>query len=296
MKDYRVDLDVYNGPLDLLLFLIRRDEIDVYDIPIARVTRQYVEYVNVLKHIDPDMVGDFLVMAATLMEIKSRMLLPTPPPEEETQEDFGDPRLQLVRQLLEYKSFKDAARSLDASMQIQALKHPRIPVDALPSEDQTDLDDVQVWDLLDAFQKVLEATGRKDTKHEVVYDDTPIALHAADILDALQRTGGRHGFQNLFAGRDKGQMIGLFLALLELIRRRRIRAVQSAEFATIELELLDDEPIDVDESDYASQWVGDGAAEAIGDPSQPPEADHTVDSQTDEEHKRDSIDAVSETE
>jgi len=289
VKDYRVELDVYNGPLDLLLFLIRRDEVDVYDIPISRVTEQYVSYVNVLKHVDPDAVGDFLVMAATLMEIKSRMLLPSPPPEEDTQDDFGDPRLELVRQLLEYKSFKDAARSLDTAMQIQALKHPRVPVDALPASNEVDIDEVQIWDLLDAFQKVLDATGRRSAKHEVVYDDTPIALHAADILDALQRSGGRHGFQALFAGRDKGQMIGLFLALLELLRQRRLRAVQSAGFSTIELELLDDAPIDVDEADYTSQVVGEDAQpsevakesadlvadrQAISDASEEPERDH----------------------
>lgn len=262
MKDYRVELDVYNGPLDLLLFLIRRDEVDVYDIPILKITEQYVSYVNVLKHVDPDAVGDFLVMAATLMEIKSRMLLPSPPPEEETQDDFGDPRLELVRQLLEYKSFKDAARSLDTALQIQALKHPRVPVDALPAKNEVDIDEVQIWDLLDAFQKVLDATGKRNTKHEVVYDDTPIALHAADILDALQRSGGRHGFQALFAGRDKGQMIGLFLALLELLRQRRLRAVQSGGFSAIELELLDDAPIEVDEADYTSQLVGGDSTDA----------------------------------
>ncbi|MCH7839207.1 MAG: segregation/condensation protein A, partial [Planctomycetes bacterium] len=100
-QDYRVSLDVYSGPLDLLLFLIQRDEIDVYDIPIARITKQYVEYVDLLRLIDPEVVSEFLVLAATLMEIKSRMLLPHPPPDE-TDEEMIDPRLELVRQLLEY--------------------------------------------------------------------------------------------------------------------------------------------------------------------------------------------------
>jgi len=262
VSSYRVELDVYNGPMDLLLFLIRREEVDIHDIPLARITEQYLAYVGVLKRIDPDLAGDFLVMAATLMEIKSRILLPHPPVDEQDEEDPADPRLELVRQLLQYKSFKDAARSLDASLQIQALKHPRVPVDALPATDTVDLDEVQIWDLLDAFQKVLEATGRRNTRHEVVYDDTPIALHAADILDAMGRAGGRQPFQVLFVGRDKGQLIGLFLALLELIRQRRIRAVQSGEFAPICLELLDETPIDVDEADYAPRGVGgarDGA-------------------------------------
>jgi segregation and condensation protein A len=239
--------------LDLLLFLIRRSEVDIYDIPIARITQQYLAYINVLKEIDPDLVGDFLVMAATLMEIKSRMLLPNPPAEEIEEEDFGDPRLELVRQLLEYKTFKDAARTLDAALEEQSHKHPRVPVNSLPKEGDVDLEEVQIWDLLDAFQKVLDATGRKQKKHEVVYDDTPIALHAADVLDALERAGGSQTFQVLFDGRTKSQMIGLFLALLELIRQRRVRAVQAGRFGPIELQLLDASPIQVDEeADYRS--------------------------------------------
>ena len=244
--DYRVDLDVYNGPLDLLLFLIRRDELDVYDIPISRITEQYLAYVRLVERLDPDAAGEFLVMAATLMEIKSRMLLPRAPAEEGEEEDFSDPRLELVRQLLEYKKYKDAARSLGTALELQALKHPRAPVSGAPGAG-ADLDEVQVWDLLEAFQRVLEATGRRSAAHEVVYDDTPLALHAADVLDALERSSGRQLFQSLFEGRNKSQMIGLFLALLELIRQRRVRAVQPAPFAAIELHLLDATPVTIDE-------------------------------------------------
>lgn len=252
MSEYKVELDVYNGPLDLLLYLIRRSEVDIYDIPIAQVTEQYVAYVSLLRDLDPDMAGDFLVMAATLMEIKSRTLLPRPPVEED-EEDFGDPRLELVRQLLEYKKYKDAAHALDAAMRLQAMKHERVPVTPALDSGEVDLEEVQVWDLFAAFQKMLEATGRRDRKHEVLYDDTPIALHAADILDALERDGGRRVFQQLFEGRTKSQMIGLFLAMLELIRQKRVRAVQPGEFAQIQLELLSSEPIFVDEDkDYRS--------------------------------------------
>ncbi|HRX85147.1 MAG TPA: segregation/condensation protein A [Phycisphaerae bacterium] len=252
MAEYKVELDVYNGPLDLLLYLIRRSEVDIYDIPIAQITEQYVAYVSLLQNLDPDMAGDFLVMAATLMEIKSRTLLPKPPVEEE-EEDFADPRLELVRQLLEYKKYKDAAHALDAAMQLQAMKFERVPVTPTLDSGELDLDEVQVWDLFAAFQKMLEATGKRNRKHEVMYDDTPIALHAADILDALERDGGRRVFQSLFEGRTKSQMIGLFLAMLELIRQKRVRAVQGASFAQIDLELLNAEPIFVDErKDYTS--------------------------------------------
>ncbi len=251
---YRVDLEVYNGPLDLLLFLIRRDEVDIYDIPIARITEQYCAYVRMLERIDPDLTGDFLVMAATLMELKSRTLLPTPP-EVEEQDDFEDPRMELVRQLLEYKKFKDAARKLGAAAELQSLRFPRQPA-GLPGEPEAlDLEEVQIWDLLSAFSKLLEATGQRTQQHEVVYDDTPIALHAADVLDSLERAGGRQGFEDIFSGRSKSQLIGLFLALLELIRQRRVRATQDAPFGPIRIELLDAAPIEVNEDDYQSQPV-----------------------------------------
>ncbi len=264
MSEYKVELDVYNGPLDLLLFLIKREEVDIYDIPIARITEQYLAFIRLLENIDPNVVGDFLVMAATLIEIKSRTLLPRPPVVEEEEEDFGDPRLELVRQLLEYKKFKDAAHALGASLQLRALRHERVPAAAPRDHDEVDLDEVQVWDLFEAFQKLLEATGRRSRQHEVLYDDTPIALHAADILDSLQHTSGVQPFAKLFAGRNKSQLIGLFLALLELIRQQRIRAVQSGEFAPIELHLIDATPIYVNERDdygYRPAEEDDGAEE-----------------------------------
>jgi segregation and condensation protein A len=256
LSNYRVDLDVYNGPLDLLLFLIRREEIDIYDIPIARITAQYCAYVRMLECIDPDQAGDFLVLAASLMEMKSRTLLPTPPEAEEP-EDFEDPRLELVRQLLEYKKYKDAARALHAAAEQQALKFPRRPADLKPEGDALDVEDVQVWDLLAAFNKLLEATGQKQRPHEVVYDDTPIALHAADVVDFLEHSGGALLFERIFEGRNKSQLIGLFLALLELIRQRRIRAVQELPFGPISIHLLDAAPIEVNEEDYRSQPVDD---------------------------------------
>ena len=244
MKDYRVDLDVYNGPLDLLLFLIRREEVDIHDIPISRITGQFVEYVNLLEQIDPNLVGDFLVMAATLMEIKSRMLLPKPPAEEVEEEDFSDPRLELVRQLLEYKTYKDAARKLGVSAEIQQLKRPRRPQEIETGPTEVDIEDVQVWDLLEAFSRLLEQTGKRSSTHDVIYDDTPISLHAADVIDSLSRRGGRQNFEEIFEGRTKSQMIGLFLAVLELVRKKRVRVAQEQNFATIALVLLDDSPIE----------------------------------------------------
>ena len=133
MTEYKVAIDVYNGPLDLMLYLIRREEIDIHDIPIARVTKQYVEYVELLQQLDPDAVSEFLVLAATLMEIKTRMLLPGPEIGEGGEEEMGlDPRADLVRQLLQYKAFKDAADNLTHAAASIATTLKKIPeVEAL---------------------------------------------------------------------------------------------------------------------------------------------------------------------
>lgn len=233
--EYRVELDVYNGPLDLLLYLIKRDELDIYDIPIARITESYMQYVNMLKDIsrehglDINVVGDFMVMAATLMEIKSAMLLPKPPPTEDGQpsaaQELADPRYELVQQLLQYKRFKDSARLLQQMQQQQQNRFPRAPVRPdLPADQPPpiDLDEVQVWDLLQAFSRLMKEVGGRLAVHEITYDDTPLELHAADIEDLLQRQG-RLTLSGLLLGRrSRSEMIGLFLALLELIRQKKV--------------------------------------------------------------------------
>ncbi len=240
--DYRVQLDIYNGPLDLLLFLIRREEVDIYDIPIAKITDQYVSYVELLRAIDPNAAGEFLVMAATLMEIKSRLLLPRAPAESE--EELVDPRLELVRQLLEYKSFKDAADRLRAAAEDRSLRFGRQP--AGPDRDAErdfEVESLHLWDLVEAFREVMAKTGRF-VPHEVLYDDTPIALHAADLSDRLEREGRSMTFADVFEGRTRSECIGLFLALLELVRQRRVRVEQDEPFGPIILHLVDPTPIE----------------------------------------------------
>ncbi len=243
MQNYRVQLETYSGPMDLLLYLIRREEVDIYDIPISRILDQYIRFVHVLEEMDPDGVGDFLVVAATLMEIKSRLLLPKPPPEV-GDEDLLDPRADLVRQLLAYRAFRDAAGRLGERADEHAKKFGR-PKLRLPNDGENDVDieDVQIWDLLTAFNKLLASTGGKRGVHEVVYDDTPITLHAADIQDRLQREGPSMPFEKIFEGRNRSEMIGLFLALLELIRQDRIRIEQTEIFGSISVHLIDATPI-----------------------------------------------------
>ncbi|MGA2266033.1 MAG: segregation/condensation protein A [Phycisphaerae bacterium] len=234
MPDYRVNLDVYNGPLDLLLYLIRRDEVDIYDIPITRVTEQYLRYVEMLKGLDPNLAGEFLVLAATLMEIKTRMLLPSPPPEEGGETGLVlDPRTELVKQLLQYKAFKDAAGELREAGDEQAMKFSRPAPEGEAAAAEVNLEDVQVWDLMEAFGKLMEAIGHRPTHHEVVYDDTPIELYVTDILDRLQREGTMT-FAKIFEGRSRRlEILGLFLALLEVIRQKKARAMQDANFGQI---------------------------------------------------------------
>ncbi|MGB2822970.1 MAG: segregation/condensation protein A [Phycisphaerae bacterium] len=272
MPDYRVDLDIYNGPLDLLLYLIRRDEVDIYDIPIARITQQYVGYVELLERLDPNLAGAFLVMAATLMEIKTRMLLPTPSPEEGGEDGLEiDPRAELVRQLLEYKAFKDAAGDLREAATARAMKFHR-PLDKPDEQEpELDLEDAQVWDLLDAFSRLMAAIGAEAPTHEVIYDDTPIELHEADILDRLRRDGPM-SFERIFEGRtDRMEVLGLFLALLELIRLHRILAAQRKNFGEIHIRLNPEAPQEAPQGEaFSGRRHGGPASEPASAPASGP--------------------------
>lgn len=241
--DYQVKLDNYNGPLDLLLFLIRRDELDVYDIPISQITESYVGFLNEMRAIaranpqgtpfDINLAGEFLVMAATLMEIKSAMLLPqeekAAAAEGSTAAELADPRAELVQKLLEYKKFKDASRGLEQQQASHASRYARVPVVPGIDADEPpplDMDEVQIWDLLTAFSKLMAEVGtRKPKYHEVTYDDTPIDLHAADIEDRLKREGKLSLRQLLTGRKSRSEMIGVFLALLELTREKKILVI-----------------------------------------------------------------------
>jgi len=246
--EYRVELPVYNGPLDLLLYLLKRDELDIYDIPIARITDSYMKYVSMLKEmsaengLDINVAGDFLVMAATLMEIKSATLLPKPPPEpgkeNSAAQDLADPRYELVQKLLEYKRFKDQAAMLEHQQQQHEARFPRVPAKLEGEADDpppVDLDEVQIWDLLSAFSRLMKEVGRSARFHEVTYDDTPIDLHAADIEDRLNREG-RLRLSALVIGRkNRSEMIGVFLALLELIREKKILVEQAEPLGDVDI-------------------------------------------------------------
>src|SRR5688572_17547548 len=159
-QEYKVKLEVFEGPLDLLLYLIKRDEVDIYDISLERITAQYLEFMEAFKVLDLEVAGEFVVMAANLIYLKSRSLLPVSvqPPEEETEEE--DPRWELVRQLLEYKKFKDAAAKLGVREAIQSNLFPRLPEQ--PEAVERPLGDVSVFDLINAFNKILKRINQKE--------------------------------------------------------------------------------------------------------------------------------------
>jgi segregation and condensation protein A len=233
MSEYRVNLEIFAGPLDLLLYLIKREEVEIQDVPIARMTDQYLEYVGLIKQLDPNVAGEFLVMASTLLELKTRSLLPVPEADPDHPDELSDPRRELIQQLLEYKRFKDAAASLSASAELRRLRHARAPAADRLTANDLDLENLQIWDLVQAFHKLLAQTGRGGVVHEVVYDDTPISLHTSDLLDRLEREDGRILFQSVFEARSRGQMVGLFLALLELVRQKLVRFEQDETFGKI---------------------------------------------------------------
>jgi segregation and condensation protein A len=243
--DYRVNLDIFAGPLDLLLYLVRKEEVEIYDIPISVITNQYIKYVEVLRNLDIDVAGDFLVMAATLMEIKSAMLLPKVDAEELEDDQKNDPRAELVRQLLEYKKFKDAANLLNAASGEQSERYTRpdsiISRLAPQQEPDLDLDQINIWNLLEAFDDICKATGQF-AHLKSIKDDTPIDLYQIELLSRLQSEGPLT-FRRIFEDQpNRLVMIGQFLALLELIRGKLVWVEQDKKSPDLYLRSLTDEP------------------------------------------------------
>jgi segregation and condensation protein A len=234
-EEYKVRLDVFEGPLDLLLYLIKKDELDIYDIPIERITRQYLQYMDLMRMLDLNIAGDFIVMAATLMMIKSRMLLP---PEERTameEEEEDDPRWDLVRQLVEYKKFKDAALHLeileDQRLDVFAREGEHVQLGPAPD---VSLHDVSLFDLISAFGDVLKRVKTEELK-EIFSERFTVAEKMEHIVRRLQKET-RIEFGSLFAHlASRHEIVCTFLALLELIRLRQLVARQESTFGSIML-------------------------------------------------------------
>jgi segregation and condensation protein A len=236
--EYKVTLDVFEGPLDLLLYLIRREEIDIYDIPIEHIASEYMGFLKEARDLNLDIAGEFVVMAATLMVIKSRMLLPVDrrKANEDNAEEWVDPRLDLVRQLIEYKKFKDAAARLESMEALAANSFDygggRPKFEKTAADARGALANLDLYDLLSAFQDVL-ARASEVPRGELKGARFSVPEKMDYVLERVQ-TDGQVSFETLFAeDAPKGEIIVTFLALLELLRQHRVIVYQNAAFHEI---------------------------------------------------------------
>lgn len=232
--NYKIRLDIFEGPLDLLLYLVKKDHLNIYDIPIAKVTQQYLEYINFMQLLDLNIVGEFLVMAATLMQIKSKMLLPA----EETAavEEEEDPRAELVKRLLEYEKFKQVAEDLrqrEVSQQDVFIRpKTEVPESDKMQEKEEVYFEASIFDLINAFSRALKDVPR-EVFYEVVKDQFTVEQKVHDILHLLL-VQSEVKLSELFAKtKAKMEIIVVFLAILELAKMKEIIARQAAQFEDI---------------------------------------------------------------
>lgn len=279
--NFRIRLESFEGPLDLLLFLIRRAEVDITDIPIAVIADDYLGILRQATAVDVDAAAEFLVMAATLVELKSRTLMPVEVREAVDRENAADdPRHELITQLLDYQRIRLAAEELDgckAEAQRRLEVRIREGAQELTEEPaELDLEDVHAMDLAEAYERLCSIIDfDRLGEHVVAIDDTPTLLHQADLVDRLQR---RHGtavdLLEIFEGCSVGQRVGLFLATLELVRRGQVRIDQEGE-GPILLELRDDaEVFEYDEDDTVTTPED---APTSADAEVPCDPDHATD-------------------
>lgn len=233
--DYKVRLEVFEGPLDLLLYLIKQDEIDIYDISLERITSQYLEYLQAFKELNIELAGEFIVMAANLIYLKSRSLLPLDqqPPEEDAGEE--DPRWELIRQLIEYKKFKEAAADLHLRELEQERIFPREAASPLAIQEPLRLGEVGIFQLINAFQMVIKRVEARQDVQEIFGERFSVSEKIETILRRVA-TGDRLRFSDLFgAVVSRLEVVVTFLALLELVRLKQVRAVQKSIFEEIEI-------------------------------------------------------------
>jgi len=244
MTAYKVQFEVFEGPLDLLLYLVKKEEVDIYEVNLTKVATQFLEYVEVMRQLDLDVAGEFLVMAATLMFIKSRELLPVDQQVETETEEESDPRWDLIRQLVEYRKFKDAAGQLQ-SLEIEQERvyhRPPVPVpqDSAPPRGGAE---ASLFDLLSAVNLVLRRFEQPDRPREIVEDKWTVS-ERIEYLRALVNQRRSLRFSELFAATtSRSEVVATFLALLELLRLRQVWAVQEELFGEIEIRCPDPEPL-----------------------------------------------------
>jgi segregation and condensation protein A len=233
---YEIKLDIFEGPLDLLLYLIRKNEIDIYNIPIALITEQYLEYLDIMRSLNLDLAGEYLVLAATLIHIKSRLLLP-PAEDEEEGEEGQDPRAELVRQLLEYQTYKEAALSLDARPLLDRDVFSRGAPAEDPSrgeEEEEAMIEVGVFELVQAFRLIIAGLDKSD---DLIIDTEMMSLtdRINEIMEQLSEKKQLTFRELLGENTDRKRIVYTFLAILELMKLRMVKAYQSGPFGAIRL-------------------------------------------------------------
>ncbi len=233
--DFQVDLLQYRGPLELLLYLVRRHELQIGEIMIHKIAEQYLEYIDVISDVDINLAGDFLEVASRLVEMKLRAVLPQN--EEDSSTDDTDPREDLVQRLLMYKEFKDVSILLDEQSQAWQSRYPRLVNDLPPRKvdlAEQPIQEVEMWDLVSSFGRVLKNNTPKMAT-SIVLDDTPIHVYMNKIHDQLG-TRGQVRFSEMFEpGMHKSAMVGIFLAILELVRHHCVQTEQIGEHGDIQL-------------------------------------------------------------
>ncbi len=247
MNTYNVSTDSFEGPLDLLLHLISQAEVDIYDIPVATITDQYLNFIHTMQELELDLASEYLVMAATLLQIKSQMLLPKPEELFEDHEDWieEDPREELVEQLLEYRTFKEAAEQLKEKEAVRSLLHTRPPDDLdgyLTDEEQRKLQirDVTLLDMLGAFQKMLQRNVWNTPKTRTIQgEEQSVEKRMNELLDQLGTAAGPSGFSQLIEPGNRGHLVVTFLAMLELMKTRVVYCVQETSFDEILIYIWD---------------------------------------------------------
>ncbi len=237
--EYKISLEVFEGPLDLLLYLIKKEEVDIYDVSLERITHQYLQYLEALEVLNIEVAGDFVVMAANLLYIKSRTLLPQNQqmPEEDVEED--DPRWELIRQLIEYKKFKEAAEHLRDQEALQGTLFPRpaiLSAADFPTEGPLLLNEVSIFDLINAFQKALKRLPKEEAGSEIYEEIYTVADRMQHLLQMIP-SGVVIQFQELFSSvASRSEMVVTFLAVLELIRMKQLTVRQEQGFGEIVIE------------------------------------------------------------
>ena len=238
MHDFKIQFKVFEGPMDLLLFLVKKQEVDIYEVNMTRLAAQFIEYVELMKQLDLEQAGEFIVMASTLMYIKSRELLPVDEQVEDTEDDdAADPRWDLIRKLVEFKRFKDASDDLQRleieREKVYTRRPGSIPIDPLPMGNQLE---ASIFDLVGAVNELLRRVAEREAaKGEIVEDRWSISEKIVSIRERLGQAG-RLKFSGLFDGaHSRGEVVATFLALLELVRLRQLMATQDNSFGEIEI-------------------------------------------------------------